>query len=119
MLTYNFRLGVEAFHDTNGYFGGDSVYYILVGASIAKTGKYGHLKSTPREIIADLNSGEFLKKQYEFGNYSTWRPPIWPAFLAIFFKLFPNALLMAHLVKFLLILGGAYLFFSNINSVKI
>lgn len=118
ILTYNFRLGVEAFQDTNGYFGGDSGDYILVGASIAKTGKYGHLKSTPREIIADLNSGDFLKKDYEFGNYSTWRPPIWPSFLAIFMKLFPNALLMAHLVKFLLILGGAYLFFRTFILLK-
>ncbi|MDC0408594.1 glycosyltransferase family 39 protein [Flavobacteriaceae bacterium] len=118
VLTYNFRLGVEAFQDTHGYFGGDSGDYILVGASLAKTGKYGHLKSTPKEIIADLNSGDFLKKEYEFGNYSTWRPPIWPSFLAIFFKLFPNALLLAHLVKFLLIIGGAYLFYRTLISLR-
>ena len=118
VLTYNFRLGVEAFQDTNGYFGGDSGDYILVGASLAKTGKYGHLKSTPREIIVDLNSGDFLDKVYEFGNHSTWRPPLWPAYLALFFKFFPHALILAHLVKFLLILGGAYLFYSTLISLK-
>ena len=118
ILTYNFRLGVEAFQDINGYFGGDSGDYILVGASLAKTGKYGHLQSTPQEIIADLNSGDFLDKVYEFGNHSTWRPPLWPAYLALFFKFFPHALILAHLVKFLLILGGAYLFYRTLISLK-
>lgn len=118
ILFYNFRLGVQAFQDTSGYFGGDSGDYVLVGASLAKTGKYGHLKATPRDIIADLNSGDFLDKEYEFGNHSTWRPPIWPAYLAIFFKLFPNGLFIAHLVKFLLIFGGGYLFYRTLWSLN-
>lgn len=100
-------------------FGGDASDFIHLGLTLAKTGKYGHLDISHGEIVEGFKSGIHGDNTYEFTGHSTWRPPVWPALIAITFLVSGYSLNFLILVKFLLHLLGGFFFFKTLQYFKI
>ena len=119
ILSYNFYVGYLYLTQSPGDLGGDGPDYIQIAASISKTGHFGHLSRGVNSILRELNQGVFLTNTHEFLGHHTWRPPIWPFFLAIIFSVFKYGLFAAHIFKFLIIILGGMLFYKTLKKIDL
>lgn len=112
---YNFYVA----HSTKYNFGGDASDFIHLGLTLAKTGKYGHLDLSHKELVAGFKSGGHSDQTYEFAGHSTWRPPVWPAIIALCFLISGYSISFLIIVKFLLHLLGAWFFYKTLGYFRI
>lgn len=111
-LSYNFYVA----NDLKYHAYGDASDYIAVGLSLAKTNNYGQVKLQKGEDLIDaFKEDKIANRKFEFSNYSTWRPPVWPFFIAGIFILIGYKLIYLIIFKFLLHLIGLYIFYKTLK----
>lgn len=115
IIGYNYYVANSLKYD----FGGDASDFIHLGLTLAKTGKYGHIKISHDEIIEGLKTHQIGGKEYSFAGHSTWRPPVWPSLIAISFLFSGYSLGFLLIVKFLLHFLGAFLFYKCLKYLEI
>lgn len=115
-LSYNFYVANNLKYHTYG----DALDYIAVGLSLAKTNNYGHVKLQKGEdLIEAFKENKIANREFEFGNYSTWRPPVWPFLIAGVFIIIGYKLIYLIIFKFLLHLIGLYIFYKTLRLFKL
>ena len=114
ILSYNFKIGYEQRFDSYG----DAREYIALGTSLAKTGSYGLLNISNKDLLKDFEEDIVQKRDYNFKRYSTWRPPIWPHLIAGIFLVSGYSLTILLVFKMLLLLLGAYLFYRTLSLLQ-
>lgn len=115
LIFYNASVAIEQTYEVDG----DAYDYIHLGLSLAKTGKYGHFKKSREELLFDFQSGNIKSKNYEFGNKTAFRPPVWPIIISGIFILFGYNLTYIIIFKFLIHFSGIYIFFRTIKLFDI
>lgn len=111
-FSYNFYVANNLKYQTYG----DASDYIALGLSLAKTGKYGHVKlQKDEDLIQAFKQNNISNRKFEFSNHSTWRPPVWPILIAGIFILFGYKLIYLLIFKFLLHLLGLYIFYKTLK----
>ncbi len=111
VLTYNFKVAYE-----NRYqFGGDASDFIHLGLTLAKTGKYGHLDLSHKELVEGFSNSTHAENSYEFTGYTSFRPPVWPFIIAGGFIISGYSLTFIIVIKFLLFLAGGWFFYRILS----
>ena len=111
IMGYNFKVAQKLKYE----FSGDASDFVHLGLSLAKTGKYGHLNLTHKELVQGFINEAHENKTYEFAGHSTWRPPIWPAIIAFCFLISGYSLSFLLVFKFLLHITGAWFFYTTLT----
>ena len=114
ILGYNYYVAHQ--QRFNSY--GDASDYLMLGTTLAKTGKYGHLDTSTNNLIADFKANVVGSNTYEFKNQTTWRAPVWPTFIALVFTLLGYSLTTLLIIKFLLHGFGIYLFYIILKRLS-
>lgn len=113
ILSYNFYISNALKYKASG----DAASFIELGLSLAKTSKYGNVKGLENDVIKAFENNS-INAQINFGNYSTWRPPVWPFLIAGIFLFFGYNLTYVLIFKFLLHLLGIFIFYNTLKLLK-
>jgi hypothetical protein len=100
-------------------FGGDASDFIHLGLTLAKTGKYGHLDISHKELVEGFKNRNHKERQYAFAGHSNWRPPLWPLIIASCFLVSGYSLSFLIVFKFFLHLVGGLFFYKTLGYFKI
>ncbi len=100
-------------------FDGDAGDFIHLGTTLAKTGKYGHLKFPESSLKEELKTGYIQFEHYEFAGHSTWRPPVWPLLIASIFLISGYSLSFLIFFKFFLFGLGAFFFYKSLRLLQL
>tara|TARA_R100000935_G_scaffold50402_1_gene76254 strand:- start:392 stop:1687 length:1296 start_codon:yes stop_codon:yes gene_type:complete len=115
-ICYNFNIANSSKYDSYG----DAADYLQLGLSLAKTNNYGHLKYKNNENLNEnFRNNNIANTNYEFGSYSTWRPPIWPFLISGIFILFGYKLIYLIIFKFILHVLGLYIFYRTLKLINL
>ncbi|TBW26475.1 glycosyltransferase family 39 protein [Gramella sp. KN1008] len=115
LFAYNFSIA----NDLKYEFGGDASDFIHLGLTLAKTGKYGRLELSHRELVQGFKNGNHRNQTYKFSGHSTWRPPVWPVIIAFCFLISGYSLGFLVAFKFILHLIGGWFFYKTLGYFKI
>lgn len=115
IFVYNFPIANNLKYE----FGGDASDFIHLGLTLAKTGKYGKLNISHRELVEGFQNGSHRDQTYKFNGHSTWRPPVWPVIIASCFLISGYSLGFLIVFKFILHLLGGWFFYKTMRYLKI
>lgn len=115
IVCYNFYVADSLKYE----FQADATDFIHLGLTLAKTGKYGHFNLSREQMLEAFKKGDYNNKGYNFSGYSTWRPPVWPIIIAISFLVSGYSIGFLLIVKFLIHLLGAYLFYRILKCIEV